>query len=477
MSELWQLGAGDLAGMIARREVSSAEVMDAHLARIDSVNPWLNALTQVHPDEARAAAVAADRAVADGTALGPLHGVPFTVKQNLDQVGCATNWGLVALAEAIAPVDAPVVERMRGAGAIPIGRSNCPDMALRVHTDSGLFGLTRNPWDPTRTAGGSSGGEASALASGMSPIGLGNDIGGSLRNPATCCGIASIKPSAGRVPSFALIPAPDAPASFQLMPVEGPMARRVADVRLGLEILAGPDRRDPYSVPAPMVSAAPAGRPLRVAVLADPPGGSTDPRVAGRVAAAGEALALAGYEVVAEGPPRFEETIRTWEAFLAADVRTMVPLIEPMMSDDANRFLANWLDTVAPVDLGGYTQVLMTRQSLMRDWSMWFADVDLVLTPAWTQVPFVHGWDAERPENAGATLALIRCVTPANLLGLPSACVPAGLVDGVPVGVLLTGERFADDKTLDAAAVVEAALGLDTPIDPIGRTDQVAAVR
>jgi amidase len=466
MDELWRLGAGELAAMIAKGEVSSAEVVDAHLARIDAVNPRLNALTQVLADEARAGAAAADRAVAAGEPLGPLHGVPFTVKQNVDQVGCATNWGLAALAEALVPVDAPVVERMRAAGAIPIARSNCPDMALRVHTDSGLFGLTRNPWDPDRTAGGSSGGEAAALASGMSPIGLGNDIGGSLRNPATCCGIASIKPSAGRVPSYGLIPGPDGPLSFQVMPVEGPMARRVVDVRLGLDVLAGPDRRDPNSVPAPMVSPRAAGRPLRVAVVPEPPGGSTHPGVAERVVAAGEALAGGGYEVVVENPPRFEETVATWDALLSADIRTMEPLIGPMMSEDARRFLTNWLDRSEPLDLAGYTQILMTRQSLMRDWAQWFADVDLVLTPVWTQLPFLHGWDSEKPERAAATLELMRCVTPANLLGLPSACVPTGLVDRVPVGVLLTGERFADDKTLDAAAVVEATLGLDTPIDP-----------
>ena len=466
MDELWRLDAGELAAMIAKREVSSAEVVDAHLARIDAVNPRLNALTQVLADEARAGAAAADRAVAAGELLGPLHGVPFTVKQNLDQVGCATNWGVPALVEAVVPVDAPVVERMRAAGAIPIGRSNCPDMALRVHTDSGLFGLTRNPWDPNRTAGGSSGGEGSALASGMTPIGLGNDIGGSLRNPATCCGIASIKPSAGRVPSYGVVPGPDAPLSFQLLWVEGPMARRVADVRLGLDILAGPDRRDPYSVPAPMVSRRAAGRPLRVAVVSNPPGGSTDPGVADRVVAAGEALASAGYEVVAENPPRFEETVATWNAFLSADVRAMEALIGPMMSEDAHGFLTNWLAHSEPLDLAGYTEMLMTRQSLMRDWALWFADIDLVLTPTWTQLPFTHGWDSESVEHAAATLELMRCVTPANLLGLPSACVPTGLVDRVPVGVLLTGERFADDKTLDAAAVIEATLGLDTPIDP-----------
>ena len=464
MTELWQQSASELAAMIAGKEVSSVEVIDAHLARIEQVNPHLNAITRVLADEARAGANAADASLASGAPLGPLHGVPLTVKQNIDLAGCATDNGVPAFAEAISPVDAPVVERMRAAGAIPIGRTNCPDMALRVHTDSALHGLTRNPWDPTRTAGGSSGGEASALASGMSPIGLGNDIGGSLRNPATCCGVASLKPSAGRVPEFAYGPMADGPASFQLMPVEGPMARKIADVRLGLHVLAGRDRRDPYSVPAPLESPAPEGRPLRVAVLASPPGGTTDPRVADCVKAAAEALADAGYDVTESGPPRFEEVLTTWFAFIGEDIRTMSPLITPIMSDDANAFLGALLDAVAPLDLGGYTQVLMTRQSLMRDWGMWFGDTDLVLTPTWTQLPFPHGWDLA---NAAATVELMRCVMPANLLGLPSACVPAGIVEGLPVGVLLTGDRFADDKTLDAAEAVEAALGLETPIAPV----------
>ena len=196
MTELWQLDARTLAAKIAAKEVSSVEVVDAHLARIEATNPTINAVTRVLADEARAAAVVADRAVAAGDRLGPLHGVPCTVKQNIDQTGCATNWGLPALADAVPPVDSPVVERMRAAGAIPMARTNCPDMALRIHTDSALFGVTRNPWNLDRTAGGSSGGEGAALAVGMSPIGLGNDIGGSLRNPATVCGIASLKPSA-----------------------------------------------------------------------------------------------------------------------------------------------------------------------------------------------------------------------------------------------------------------------------------------
>jgi amidase len=467
MSELWRHGARELAAMIAARRVSSVEVVDAHLERIEAVNPALNAVTLVLAEEARAAAAAADRAVAAGVALGPLHGVPFTVKQNIDLVGCSTNWGLPALADARPPLDSPVVERMKKAGAIPIGRTNCPDMGLRISTDSSLYGLTRNPWHPKHTAGGSSGGEGAALAAGMSPIGLGNDIGGSLRNPATCCGIASIKPSAGRVPLCTLIPAVDGPASFQLMPVEGPMARRVADVRLGLGILAGRDPRDPYSVPAPMVSPRASGRPLRVAVLPEPPGGSTDPRIAACVRAAADALASAGYEMVGAVPPRFEEVITTWSNLIGADIRLLHPTIGPLMSEDANRFLAVMLEETPAIDLVGYAALLMTRQSLIRDWQQWFTDVDLVLTPTWTQLPFAHGWDAATRENTLATLELMRCVTIANLLGLPSAAVPAGLVDGLPVGVILTGDRFADDKTLDAAEIVESALGLATPIDPV----------
>ena len=279
MSEIWQLSATELAHRIARRQLSSAEVVDAHLARIEAVNPSLNAVVRVLADEARAAAVLADKRLAAGETVGPLHGVPFTVKENIDMAGLPTTWGVPALAQAVVPADAPVVERMRAAGAIPIGRINLPDMALRAHTFSSLHGLTRNPWNPARTAGGSSGGEASALASGMSPIGLGNDLGGSLRNPANACGIASIRPTAGRVPDAGYVPAEDHFLAVQLMNVQGPMARRVADVRLGLRVLMGAHPRDPWSIDAPF-DGPPLAGPIRVAVLSEPPGGSTDPKVA-----------------------------------------------------------------------------------------------------------------------------------------------------------------------------------------------------
>jgi amidase len=242
------------------------------------------------------------------------------------------------------------------------------------------------------------------------------------------------------------------------------MARRVADVRLAFELIAGRDPRDPYSVPVPIGSPHDETRPLRIAVLASPPGGATDPRVADRVLAAADALADAGYEVTEDGPPRFEDAVRTWFDFIGEDIRLMSPMISPIMGESANAFLGAVLETLPAHDLAGYTQILMARQALMREWALWFASTDLVLTPTWTQLPFEHGWDAE---NALATIEMMRCVTIANVLGLPSACVPAGVVDGVPVGVLLTGDRFADDKTLDAAEVVEAALGLPTPIDPV----------
>jgi amidase len=289
MSEIWQLSATELAHRIARRDLSSAEVVNAHLSRIDAVNPGLNAVVRVLADEARAGAALADRQLAAGEKVGPLHGVPFTVKENIDMAGLPTTWGVPALAQAVVPKDAPVVERMRAAGAIPIGRTNLPDMALRLHTASALHGLTRNPWHPGRTAGGSSGGEAAALASGMSPIGLGNDMGGSLRNPANACGIASIRPSLGRVPDVMSVPAEDRLLAVQLMNVQGPMARRVADVRLGLKILMGAHSRDPWSIDAPFDGLAIA-RPIRIAVLPEPPGGSTDPKVAAIVRRAAQAL-------------------------------------------------------------------------------------------------------------------------------------------------------------------------------------------
>ncbi len=289
-NELWRRGALELAGMIARKEVSSVEVVQAHLARIDDVNPKLNAVVRRLDQSALEAAAAADRAVAAGGPLGVFHGVPVTVKENIDLAGTPTTQAVVMLAEAVSPVDAPLVERVRLAGGIPIGRTNLPDLGLRVTTESSLHGNTHNPWHPTRTTGGSSGGEGAALASGMSPLGFGNDIGGSLRNPATCCGITSLKPTTGVVPAATVIPPEDLGIAGQIMLTDGPMARHVADVRAGFLAIAGAHDRDVNSLPVDLVDRT-EGRPLRVALLSDPPGGTTHPQVAAAIQAAGQAFA------------------------------------------------------------------------------------------------------------------------------------------------------------------------------------------
>ncbi|MHB1090589.1 MAG: amidase, partial [Ilumatobacteraceae bacterium] len=309
--ELWRKSAVELARDIRERRVSSRDVIEAHLERIAEVNPHVNAVVRVLADQARAAATEADAAIARGDVLGVLHGVPITVKENIDMAGLPTTQGVPALAEAIPQLDAPVVERMRAAGAIPIGRTNLPDLGLRVHTDSTLYGRTKNPWKTDRTAGGSSGGEGVALATGMSPLGLGNDIGGSLRNPAHCCGIASIKPSTGVIPDAQMFPMEDIGLSAQLMLTQGVMARRIADVRAGFAVVAGAHPRDPVSVPVNLTDLR-MGEKLRVAVMAEPPGGSTHPEIAAVVRRAADALAAAGHLVSDATPPDYELACATW---------------------------------------------------------------------------------------------------------------------------------------------------------------------
>jgi len=341
-------------------------------------------------------------------------------------------------------------------------------MALRVHTDSSLHGLTLNPWNVARTCGGSSGGEAVALATGMSAIGLGNDIGGSLRNPANACGIASIRPSLGRVPDAGFVPAEDRPLAVQLMNVNGPMARRVADVRAALQVMMGAHPRDPWAISAPLVGAAAAGR-LRVALVAEPAGGGTDPRVAAAVRRAAAALADAGYEVVEACPPRYEEAIATWARLLIGDFAPLLPQLVPLMGASGAAFLATVQAAVPPfADAAAVSQLFVQRDGIARAWSQFMAECPIVLSPTWTQLPFEAGLDAATPAGAAATMEMLRPVVAANLLGLPSACVPADRDEatGLPIGVLLTGARFREDQCLDAAEAIERRLPLATPIDP-----------
>jgi amidase len=355
---------------------------------------------------------------------------------------------------------------MLGAGAIPIGRTNLPDLGLRIHTDSTLYGRTKNPWKSDRTAGGSSGGEGAALASGMSPIGLGNDIGGSLRNPAHCCGIAAIKPSTGVIPDANQLPIEDAGLSSQLMLNQGVMARRIADVRAGFMVVAGEHPRDPVSVPAVLTDLQP-GQKLRIAVMATPPGGSTHAGVADVVRKAADALSNAGHDVVEVNPPDFELACEVWKTQLYGELELQRPLLELVMGEGGRKFVDLTTLNRTKVDFDAWSNAQLQRNGIGRRWNLWFQEYPVLLSPTWTQPPFVFNFDIENEAGALATVELMRPVLPANLLGLPAVVVPGGMADSLPVGVQVIGARYTDLRCLSIAEQIESACGLDTPIDPI----------
>jgi amidase len=391
--------------------------------------------------------------------------VPFTVKENIDVEGTPTTNSLVALADAMAHRDAPVVERMRAAGGIPIGRTNLPEMGLRIHTDSALHGLTRNPWNSTRTAGGSSGGEASAIASGMSPIGLGNDIGGSLRNPAHCCGVASIKPTAGVIPWATDIPPTSLGLASQLMLVEGVLARRISDVRMGFDIVRGAHVRDPFSVDAQLADVD-RNRPLRIALCAEYPDGRTDPDIASVVEKAGSVLEGLGHRVDVAAPPDVEQAVQLWSSVLNAELSVMFELLRSVMSPESFRFLEFGQQEFPPVDQSELVLMHGRRFALASQWSQWFDDYDVMISPTWALPAFEHGFDIAGIEQARVVLETFRPALPANLFGSPAAVVPAGTADGLPVGVQVGSWRFRDQLCLSVAQMIDDAIGISTPIDP-----------
>ncbi len=465
MDELWRESASSLAELIRRGEVTSREVARAHLGRIEEVNSALNAVVEVRESEVLEAADAADAHQRSGGSLGVLHGVPFTVKTNLDVSGYATTQGTAAYRDVVATRDAPIVERLRAAGAVVLARTNMPDLGLRVNTESSLYGATHNPWRHGVTAGGSSGGDAAALAAGMSPLGLGNDIGGSLRNPAYCCGVASLKPSRGRIPRGNPSALDLPPLNSQIMAVDGLLARRVGDLREALSVVAGAHQNDPLSLDVAL-RGAPVAR--RVALVAEPEGGATDPAIAEGVRAAGRALAAAGYEVEQIAPPLLSECYVNWGELMWTSLRVIRSRLEAVMGPDARRYLELTDVEFAPVS--GPSQALMheTRFRIARAWRQFFTTYPLVVGPTWTQPPFPLGADVVDREGAWRVVEMCRFVLPANLLGLPVACVATGLNDGLPTGVQVIGDRFREDLCLDAADVIEHSLGVLTPIDPRG---------
>ncbi len=464
-TDLWRMSATDLAEAIRSKHVSSQEVVEAHLRRIEAVNPAVNAVTVVLDERARGAAKAADRAVTAGGDLPPFHGVPFTVKENIDLAGTATTHGLKALAEAYPRLDGPTVERMRAAGAIPIGRTNCPNFTVRWHTDSELRGATVNPWDRARTPGASSGGEAAALATGMTPLGLGNDGLGSLRWPAQCCGISALKPTLGRIPHASTIEPVDAPISVQLTAVEGPMARRIADLRAAFEVMTGPTWRDPWTVPAPLRGPG-LVRPIHVALVIDPAGQGIATQVREGVRKAARVLEDAGYAVEEVEPPSIATAAKILLDMLnTPDIRAGWQMMSPLMPADTKQFMSAFFEVAGDPDPVTTLQSFVIRQSLLRAWGEFQEKHPLIVAPIFTDVPFEVGKDLTTPEVA-AIVRGMRMALAVNALGLPAVALPVGTGDGLPQTVQVIGPRYREDLCLDAAAALEDRVGIITPIDP-----------
>lgn len=463
-SELWRMSATELAEAIRTRQASSVEVVEAHLRRIEAVNPWINAVVLVLGEQALEAAKAADRAVAAGCDLPSFHGVPFTVKEDLDLVGTPTTLGANALAGSYPTRDAPVVERMKAAGAIPIGRTNLSTLGMRLHTDSELRGATLNPWDRSRTAGGSSGGDAAALAIGVSPLSLGNDTGGSLRWPAQCCGVSTLKPTLGRIPRASSIEPADPPIGAQLMGADGPIARRVADLRAACEVLAGPTWRDPWAVPVPLRGPEPV-KPVRVALVVDPAGQGIEEQVREGVRKAATALEDAGYALDEVEPPSIELAAKAALDMLNPDWHLWWQLMSPSAETETRRSMSALLEAVGEPDPLTTAMSFMTRQSVLRAWGEFQEEHPLIVAPTCTDVPFVVGKDLTAAGVADIHRGM-RMALAVNTLGLPAVAIPVGIGDGLPQVVRVIGPRYREDLCLDAAAAIEERLGIITPVDP-----------
>jgi amidase len=472
--ELWRSSACDLARGIRTRQISSREAVESCLARIDAVNPRLNALVEVSREEALAAADRADATVRSGETLGLLHGVPVSMKVNVDEAGHATTNGVASLRDNVAAIDGPTVAKMRAAGAVLVGRSNTPAFSFRWFTANDLHGRTKNPWDPRRTPGGSSGGAGSAAASGMVPIAHGNDIGGSIRYPAYACGVAGIRPTVGRVPSwFGPIDA-DESSSVQTMVAQGPLARTIGDLRLALDAMSGFDPRDPTNVPMPPASAnPPLPRPIRVGLVRDVGAAAPAPAVREALDTAARWLEDAGYPVEEVELPVLEEAWRLWWLLALEEFRQLLPLVTEM-GDDAIRRAAEHYFAVAAEwwgpapSLTDYMNGYARRGTLIARLQAALAETPLVLLPVSAEQVFEDDADLTSVARTREVIAAQWPMMAVPLVGFPAIAVPTGIANDLPMGVQLLGPRFREDVLFDAAEVIEARAGLLTPIEPRG---------
>lgn len=464
MSQLWRLSATRIANMIRLKQVSATEVAQDALARLAAVNPVLNAVVDQDPDQTLARAAEIDAGLAAGRPMGPLAGVPVTIKINVDQQGFATSNGLRSRANVIAPGNNPVVEGFLAAGAVPVGRTNTPAFSARYFTDNQLFGPTHNPRDRRLTPGGSSGGAASAVTAGIGCIAHGNDIGGSVRYPAYACGVHGLRPGLGRVATFNES-GPDRTIGFQLMSVQGPLARTVHDVRMGFQAMCRRDMRDPWYFDAPEIVRP---NPKLAAFCARPEGIETAPEVESALRDAAERLRDAGWTVVEldELPPLKEASMIMHRLWVADAPEAILAAARAEGDPGAIAAMEGSLDWVGPVSLADFGATLTRRASLLREWLAFFETYPVLLMPPSSQLPFEVDTDLNKGFRHITENQYFMAGPPA--LGLPVLMVSTGLVNGsVPVGVQIMAGRMREDLCLDAGEAIEARGTPPSPIDPI----------
>jgi amidase len=463
MTELWRLTATELAALIRARKASAREATQAALARLDAVNPRINAVIAHDPDAALAAAEAVDAALARGEDPGALAGVPVTVKVNVDQAGWATTNGLRLQKDNIARQDSPVVANLKRAGAVILGRTNTPAFSLRWFTRNGLHGATRNPRNPAITPGGSSGGAAAAVAAGIGALAHGTDIGGSIRYPAYACGIQGLRPTLGRIPAWNAS-GPDRLIGAQLMAVSGPLGRSIADLRLGLAAMSAPDFRDPWWTPAPLTGP---DFPRRAALAIAPEGMPVVPEVAAALQDAAQRLRAAGWTVEEVAPPPLKETAELQAIlWLAETRRTGTELMQREGDADALTIFGFMERLCPPTDTHALADALQRRLGLLREWLVFLERYPVLLLPVSGELPFPDHDDVTSFVRFEQIMAANLPQVGLPLLSLPGLVVATGMVGQIPVGVQLIGSRYREDILLAAGGAIEAGGVPPSPIDP-----------
>jgi len=453
MTELWQMSATQIADMVRGRHVSAVEVAQAHLDRIDQVNPQINAVVQTLPEEALAAARAVDAKIAKGEDAGALAGVPFTTKVNVDQKGLATTNGLKLQKDLVAQADNPVVANIRAAGGVIVGRTNTPAFSLRWFTKNDLHGQTLNPRNTAITPGGSSGGASAAVASGMCAVGHGTDIAGSIRYPAYACGLHGLRPTFGRVPAYNAT-APDRHIGAQLMAVSGPIARSIDDIELSLGAMSAADPRDPWWVPAPMDHGSFA---KRAALVVAPDGMPVADEVAAALHDAADRLRAAGWTVDEVPVPSLRPAALINEQLWMAEMRSAEALVNAEGEADAQFVYTQMKARVEEVTVDTLMSALQARLGVIREWQTFLQDYPMVICPVSGELPFAQQLDVSSKETFTRIMEAQLTQRALPVLGMPGFAVSTGQAGEVPVGVQLIAGRFREDILIAAGRAIEAA--------------------